>query len=60
MWGTDLLSQGLKWRIGNGQSIQVLKDQWIPNANNPYIGRDFQHMFSGFRVKDLFDPSSKQ
>lgn len=29
LWGRDLLSQGLRWKVGNDNSIWFLKDKWI-------------------------------
>lgn len=28
--GLELLKKGLIWRVGNGKSIQIQRDQWIP------------------------------
>lgn len=28
--GLELLKKGIIWRIGNGKSIQIQRDQWIP------------------------------
>jgi hypothetical protein len=27
----ELLKEGLCWRVGNGQSIKIWEDKWIPN-----------------------------
>jgi ribonuclease HI len=32
MHGRDLLREGLVWRIGNGEGIDIWKDNWIPRA----------------------------
>lgn len=29
-FGLELLKRGLIWRVGNGKSIQIQRDQWIP------------------------------
>lgn len=29
-FGLELLKKGLIWRVGNGKSIQIQRDQWIP------------------------------
>lgn len=31
--GLELLKKGLIWRVGNGKSIQIQHDQWIPREN---------------------------
>ena len=31
--GLKLLKKGLIWRVGNGKSIQIQRDQWIPRVD---------------------------
>lgn len=30
LWGRELLSSGLRWRVGDGSSISLYTDAWIP------------------------------
>ena len=30
LWGRELLSLGLRWRVGDGSKISVFKYPWIP------------------------------
>ncbi|KAK3211830.1 hypothetical protein Dsin_016536 [Dipteronia sinensis] len=30
MWGKGILEKGIRWRVGNGSSIRVYKDNWLP------------------------------
>ncbi|CAL2228927.1 unnamed protein product [Prunus armeniaca] len=30
LWGREVIEDGLLWRVGNGVSIRVLHDRWIP------------------------------
>ena len=32
--GLELLKHGILWRVGNGQSIRILRDRWIPNGGS--------------------------
>ncbi|XP_022159001.1 uncharacterized protein LOC111025446 [Momordica charantia] len=31
VWGSELLKDGLRWRIGNGENVNVYRDNWVPN-----------------------------
>ena len=32
--GLELLKHGILWRVGNGQSIRIWRDRWIPNGGS--------------------------
>lgn len=32
-FGLELLKKGIIWRVGNGESIQIQRDQWIPRRD---------------------------
>lgn len=55
LWGRELLQKGLKWRLRNGESIGVFRDEWIPGVSNPFRGTCAGQSFTDFRVVDLFD-----
>lgn len=38
LWGKKLLKEGLRWRVGSGNKMDVFKEEWIPKSFNPYVG----------------------
>ncbi|KAG5547882.1 hypothetical protein RHGRI_013532 [Rhododendron griersonianum] len=50
LWGKELLCKGLKWRIGNGETIDVFQDEWLPNSANPFTSQNMQSVFSNFKM----------
>jgi hypothetical protein len=55
--GVDLLKEGIIWRIGNGESVNIWTDPWIPHGNTrrPTTYRGPTMLT---RVADLMDPGS--
>ena len=33
MWGKEILDGGARWKIGDGESVLVRKDRWIPHSH---------------------------
>lgn len=54
LWGRDLLKQGLKWVIGNGEIINILKDL-IPGISNPLRYNSLIFTRLQLKVKHLYD-----
>jgi hypothetical protein len=56
--GVDLLKEGIIWRIGNGESVNIWTDPWIPHGNTrrPATYRGATVLT---RVADLMDPGSR-
>lgn len=34
----DLLKSGLAWKVEDGERVTIFEHQWIPHAQNPYVG----------------------
>ncbi|CAL1413360.1 unnamed protein product [Linum trigynum] len=57
--GRDLLIRGLRWRIGDGTTVQVLADKWLP-SNPPSIPLLQPHInFCPVLVSELICPFSR-
>ncbi len=50
-----VLEQGSKWRIGNGKSISICQDRWIPDQENGKIPYPIAAVRSDAVVAELID-----
>jgi ribonuclease HI len=58
LFGRDLLSEGLIWRVGNGRNILVCDDNWIPRPSIQHpLG--FLPEATAERVEDLLLPDGR-
>ncbi|CAN1787902.1 Uncharacterized mitochondrial protein AtMg00310 [Linum perenne] len=53
--GRDVLIQGMRWQIGNGRTIRMFKDPWMPNFPfaSPYLNINDDHPFANRVVAEL-------
>ena len=56
VWGRELLKEGLRWRIGDGESVQVFKDPWIPRPTLFRPISRFSPTLENLKVSDLMSP----
>ena len=55
--GRDVLLSGARWRIGNGVTVSIWKDAWLPSLEHPKIQSPAVDLFSKALVNSLFSPS---
>jgi hypothetical protein len=51
----SLLEEGLMWRIGDGNSVNIWGDRWIPRASSYKIQTQIQGLTSEAKVSALID-----
>jgi hypothetical protein len=56
--GVDLIKEGIIWRIGNGESVNIWTDTWIPHGNTRWLAT-YRGATVLTRVADLMDPKSR-
>ena len=55
MEGRNVLDRGLRWSIGNGQSVRIWGDRWLPTQNSFKVTNPRPQVFKGNTVDSLLD-----
>ncbi|XP_031099899.1 uncharacterized protein LOC116004105 [Ipomoea triloba] len=60
IWPSVLESQlivkgGIRWRVGNGASISVWKDPWLPNHSSPFVLSPVIEQLNDIKVESLMN-----
>ena len=58
--GRDVIQRGPRWRVGNGEKINIWQHRWLPRKHPPQLPtcpiNDFEHSL----VSCLIDPNTRQ
>lgn len=52
----DLIKSRIRWRIGDGASVRLFSDSWLPNTLNPFIESNTPENLSLATVDTLINP----
>ena len=55
MEARNVLDRGLCWSIGNGQSVRIWGDRWLPTQKSFKVTSPRPHVFEGNMVDSLLD-----
>ena len=56
--GREVLKEGIRWRVGDGTSIRVWSDPWLPSNFLPYISKPNTQGMENMLVASLIDTGS--
>ena len=56
MAAQSIVQQGLRWLVGNGESIQVLGDRWLPSSSTHKVISPKLFLQEDTRVNEFIDP----
>ena len=58
--GREVIKRGSRWRIGNGEKVNIWQHRWLPRKHPPYLPtcpiEDYKHS----TMSCLIDPSTRQ
>ena len=52
MYGKEILMKGILWRVGNGKTIRIIKDNWIQSTTTI---KSAVHLPENLKVRSLID-----
>ena len=58
--GRDVLMEGLRWRVGDGVSINVWRDLWLPSEFLPFVPSQAPSGLENMRVLNLIKPGTNE
>lgn len=53
------IKDNYRWRVGDGKSIKIWKDPWLPNANSHFIESEMPLQLANATVDSLFELTGK-
>ena len=53
--GCDIIRRGMRWRIGDGSSVQIYQDKWLPGFDHDSITSPIVEITSDATVSILID-----
>jgi len=56
----DVIQKGMVWRIGNGQSVRIKEDKWLPMKVSSSIISPLPSFLPETRVSSLIDADWKE
>lgn len=56
----EVLKEGMRWRVGDGTSIQIWSDLWLPSDFLSYISLAAASEFEEAQVVSLIDPATNE
>lgn len=60
MSAEDIAVNGFRWQIGNGKSVRIQKDNWLPGFSGGKGISQVTFFQADVRVDILIDPNTKQ
>jgi ribonuclease HI len=60
IWNSrTLLKEGLIWRVGNGESIKIWQDRWLPSPSSYLVQAPIQGLSAEAKVCELIDNDTR-
>ena len=58
--GREVIRRGAKWRVGNGESIKLWGDKWLPLLQSPSLHSPLMAELQNATVSSLINTSTRQ
>ena len=55
MAAQNLVREGIRWRVGNGNNIRIWGDKWLPSSSTYRVASPRQFLHQDTRVSELID-----
>ena len=55
----ELLKEGLIWRVGNGEQVQIWKDKWLPQPSTYMVQSPPVLLYPNALVSELIDKDTQ-